>query len=92
MEAGKCPNCLTALERPGESRGRPRRWCSDGCKRSGEGKMRRLHQALKALDRDKVRQLRHSNHAATIARIDELIEERQREYDRLAGAAPVDDE
>ena len=51
--------------------------------------MRRINLVLKRLELDKVWQQRHSNHAATIARIDQLIAERQREYDRLAGCPQV---
>lgn len=47
--------------------------------------MRRLHLVMKRLELDKAWQQRHTNHPATIERIDELIAERQREYDRLAG-------
>jgi len=85
----KCPKCGTPLEPPGTSGGRPRRWCSPGCQRAGEAQMRRLHRVLVRLELDKALQQRHSNHPATIERIDEQIAERKREYDHLAGCPQV---
>jgi hypothetical protein len=51
--------------------------------------MRRIHQVLKRLELDKVWHLRHG-HDRGIERIDELIAERQREYDHLAGVPDHD--
>ena len=80
-----CPNCLNDIQPPDAQGGRPRRWCSPGCQRSGEEQMRRLHRVLVRLELDKALQQRHSNHRETIERIDEQIADRKREYDRLAG-------
>ena len=82
---GECPKCGIPLEPPGVSGGRPRRWCSAGCQRAGEAQMRIIHAVIKRLELDKTWQQRHSRHVATIEQIDELIAERRREYDRLAG-------
>ncbi len=81
----KCPKCGNPLKPPGTSGGRPRRWCSPGCQRSGEAQMRRINLVLKRLELDKAWHQRHSNHPATIERIDATIAERQRAYDHLAG-------
>jgi hypothetical protein len=81
----KCPKCGTPLEPPDTQGGRPRRWCSAGCQRSGEAKMRRINGVLKRLEKDKAHVQRHSNHAPSIERIDAVIAEWQQQYDRLAG-------
>jgi hypothetical protein len=84
--SSKCPHCDNPLDPPGTQGGRPRRWCSAGCQRSGEAEMRRLHRVLVRLELDKVWQQRHGR-PAMIERIDEQIAERKRAYDRLAGVA-----
>ena len=43
---GSCPKCGTDLVR-NPRRGRPARWCSDGCRRSGEDEMSRLSSLLR---------------------------------------------
>ena len=88
----KCPNCDRDIQPPDTQGGRPRRWCSAGCQRSGEARMRRINLVLKRLELDKVWQQRHSHHPAMIERIDELIAERQRQYDHLAGCPQVRNE
>jgi hypothetical protein len=80
-----CPYCGRDIQPPDVQGGRPRRWCSAGCKRSGEAKMRRINLVLKRLELDKVWQERHGRHAATIERIDAQIAEQQACYDHLAG-------
>jgi hypothetical protein len=79
-----CPNCDRDIQPPDTQGGRPRRWCSAGCQRSGEAEMRRLHRVLVRLELDKVLQQRHGR-PAMIERIDEQIAERKRAYDHLAG-------
>lgn len=81
----KCPYCGRDIQPPDVQGGRPRRWCSAGCQRSGEAKMRRINLVLKRLELDKAWQQRHTNHAATIERIDAQIAEQQARYDHLAG-------
>jgi hypothetical protein len=80
-----CPYCGREIPPPGAQGGRPRRWCSAGCQRSGEAKMRRINLVLKRLELDKVWQERNGRHAATIERIDAQIAEQQARYDHLGG-------
>lgn len=90
-----CPYCGRDIQPPDVQGGRPRRWCSAGCQRSGEERMRRLHLVLNGLERDKVWQQRHADERygreTAIERIDELIAERQRVYDHLAGVPERED-
>ena len=86
MEDSKlCPKCGTRLEPPGDSGGRPRRWCSPGCQRSGEAEMRRVNQVLRKLEKDKSWRQVHSPTRDT-SQFDAVIAEWQQKYDRLAGA------
>lgn len=85
MDSKLCPKCGAALEPPGSSGGRPRRWCSDSCQRSGEAKMRRIGQVLRNLEKDRAWHKVHSSHAPTLARFDAEIATQQACYDRLAG-------
>jgi hypothetical protein len=83
-----CPKCGTPLEPPGTPGGRPRRWCSPGCQRSGEAQMRRINLVLKRMELDKARQQRYgpgSHRDAAILQLDAVIAEWQKAYDRLAG-------
>lgn len=82
MEVSKCPKCGSQLDRPGASGGRPRRWCSSGCQRSGEAQMRRLTLDLKHLERSRTW---YQLDGRDTARIDAVIAQRQAEFDRLAG-------
>ena len=78
----KCPKCGTPLEPPGSNGGRPRRWCSPGCQRSGESEMRRIHSVLRDLSRKKsFSQI----HGYGTEQIDAVMAEWQRAYDHLAG-------
>jgi hypothetical protein len=86
LHSKDCPKCGTPLEPPGDSGGRPRRWCSPGCQRSGEAEMRRINSLLKHLELNKSRLQCHGP-ALGIERIDEVIAEWQRKYDQLAGVA-----
>ena len=80
-----CPNCDRQIEPPGSQGGRPRRWCSAGCQRSGEAKMRRLHQVLKRLERDRAWYLVHGRSNAYTEKIDAQIAVEQQKFDHLAG-------
>jgi hypothetical protein len=82
MEPSKCPKCDAVLDPPGESGGRPRRWCSTGCQRSGEAQMRRLNLDLKHLEG---RRTWCQLVGEDTTQLDAVIAERQAEYDRLAG-------
>jgi hypothetical protein len=80
-----CPYCGRNVEPPGVQGGRPRRWCSSGCRVAGEAKRRRVGQVLRRLEKDRAWHRVHWNHAATIERLDAQIAEQQAEFDRLAG-------
>jgi hypothetical protein len=82
VDYSKCPKCGTPLEPPGTSGGRPRRWCSPGCQRSGEAEMRRINGVLRDLGRKK--SWRQINGYDT-EQIDEVMAGWQCLYDRLAG-------
>jgi hypothetical protein len=77
----ECPKCGSALVRDPKG-GRPTRWCSEGCKRSGEDEMSRLSSLLRLFTEgkyvDKINgrfdQLR-----------DDAIADLQARYDHLAG-------
>ena len=81
----KCPKCGTPLEPPGSSGGRPRRWCSPGCQRSGESEMRRIHSVLRDLGSKKSFAQVNGHRTEHIEHIDAVMTEWQRKYDRLAG-------
>lgn len=84
----KCPKCDRPLEPPGSSGGRPRRWCSPGCQRSGEAEMRRINHVLRQLGRKKSWNQLHG-HGTT--QVDAVMAEWQRAYDRLAGVPAVNE-
>jgi hypothetical protein len=78
----KCPKCGTDLDPPGPSGGRPRRWCSDGCLRSGEAEMRRINGVLRDLGHKK--SWNQINGRGT-EQIDAVTAQWQQLYDHLAG-------
>jgi hypothetical protein len=89
-----CPSCDRDIQPPDAQGGRPRRWCSPGCQRSGEARMRRIHAVLKRLELDKAHHQRYgpeSHRDAAIERIDEVIATWQEAYDRLAGVPERED-
>lgn len=75
----ECPKCGTALVK---GPGRPTRWCSEGCKRSGEAEMSRLDSLLR--DFTNGRYVDHLNGRQTGQR-DAAIAEMQSRFDHLAG-------
>jgi hypothetical protein len=77
-----CPHCGCDIQPPDTQGGRPRRWCSPGCQRSGEARMRRINGLLKRLEGKKSWNQLHG-HDST--RYDEVIAEWQQQYDHLAG-------
>ena len=83
VESSKCPKCGINLVPPGSSGGRPRRWCTPGCQRSGEAEMRRMNHVLRNLERK--RSWSQIHQGGGTVRIDEVIAEWQRKYDSLAG-------
>jgi hypothetical protein len=81
-----CPYCGRDIQPPDVQGGRPRRWCSAGCQRAGEAKMRRINQLLRRLERDRAWcQVHGYNSAKLVAQFDAQIAEQQAAYDRLAG-------
>lgn len=77
----ECPKCGTELTRSPKG-GRPTRWCSEGCKRSGEAEMARLQSILKTYESG--RTWDKLNGYATGTR-DAVIAELQDRFDHLAG-------
>jgi hypothetical protein len=45
-----CPKCGADLPKRLPKGGRPSRWCSEGCQRSGEAEMSRLQSLLRKLE------------------------------------------
>jgi hypothetical protein len=76
-----CPKCSTELIRNPKG-GRPTRWCSEGCKRSGEAEMSRLDALLRVFTEGKyVEQINGRRDPLR----DEAIADMQSRYDDLAG-------
>jgi hypothetical protein len=76
-----CPKCGSALVKSPKG-GRPTRWCSEGCKRSGESEMARLESLLRVFSEGKyVEQL----NGRADQRRDEVLANMQKRYDKLAG-------
>jgi hypothetical protein len=77
----ECPKCGSALVRSPKG-GRPTRWCSEGCKRSGESEMSRLESLLRLFTEGKYVDVING-------RFDELrdgaIADMQARFDHLAG-------
>jgi hypothetical protein len=86
----ECRKCGRALD--GGS-GRPSRWCSPGCKTSGEAEMRRVSVHIRQLENDLHFHRVHPNpllnsKLVSVPHVDprqELIDELQARYDHLAG-------
>jgi hypothetical protein len=85
----ECPKCGTSIARSSGG-GRPSRWCSEGCKRSGEAEMSRLQWALRSWEEGD-RESRFNNHHISEMYKDgherrmAIISEMQARYDHLAG-------
>jgi hypothetical protein len=78
-----CPKC--GAKRPA-SRGRPTRWCSEGCKRSGEAEMARLQSLLRKGEEGRlVEALNGRTNANRVQALTDL----QARYDHLAGVPPI---
>lgn len=76
----ECVKCGAELERGG--RGRPSRFCSEGCKASVEAEMRRLTVNLRTLEQ---RRSTHVAHLMPTDGFDAAIDELQNRFDHLAG-------
>jgi hypothetical protein len=77
-----CPKCGNELANSPKG-GRPTRWCSDGCKRSGEAEMSRLQTLLR--DFEKGRGVELLNRDEVSPRRVKVISEMQKRFDHLAG-------
>lgn len=82
----RCPKCGSQLVRSPKG-GRPTRWCSEGCKRSGEAEMERLNGLLRTFEMG--RAVDRLNGLGTATR-DDVIAGLQARYDRLAGVRLAD--
>lgn len=77
----ECPKCGTDLVRSPRG-GQPTRWCSEGCKRSGESEMARLESLLRQFTEGKyVDQINGRRDELR----DEALADMQTRYDHLAG-------
>lgn len=89
LQVTHCVKCGTELERGG--RGRPSRFCSEGCKTSVEAEMRRINTNLRDLEHSRSLRNIHMPGATKErleqerARYDASIAELQARYDHLAG-------
>jgi hypothetical protein len=77
----ECPKCGSALVKNPRG-GRPTRWCSEGCKRSGESEMSRLESLLRLFEEGKYVEM--LNGRLGQRRLD-AIAEMQARFDHLAG-------
>jgi hypothetical protein len=77
----QCPKCGTNLVK-NPNGGRPTRWCSDGCRRSGEDEMARLSTLLRTFTEGGYVERLNGRHEAVR---DEVIREMQQRFDHLAG-------
>jgi hypothetical protein len=78
----ECPKRGSGLVRSAAG-GRPTRWCSEGCKRSGEGEMSRLSSLLRTLEGDRVLDRLNGYHRPVCVTGD-IMAELQSRYDHLA--------
>jgi hypothetical protein len=65
--------------------GRPTRWCSEGCKRSGESEMARLESLLRLFSEGKYVDWINGRHDKLR---DEAIADMQTRFDHLTGVRP----
>ena len=80
-----CVKCGSELQPEGRGRGRPSRFCSEGCKTSVEAEMRRLNANLKAMELRRAGLIYGPNAEASRRECSGRITEMQARYDRLAG-------
>lgn len=79
----ECPKCGSGLVRSAAG-GRPTRWCSEGCKRSGEDEMSRLSSLLRTLEGDRVLD-RLNGYPGAVSATNDIMAQLQSRYDHLAG-------
>jgi hypothetical protein len=80
----ECPKCSAELPKRAPRGGRPSRWRSEGCRRSGEAEMAPIQGLLKKLEAE----LYNGGPPMRLERVAATIEDRQRRYDHLAGVPP----
>jgi hypothetical protein len=91
----ECPKCGAELAKSPRG-GRPTRWCSDGCKRSGEAELARLQSKLRDWE-DGLRECRlngydtNAYHKESFERRVAIIAEMQARFDHLAGVPVRED-
>jgi hypothetical protein len=79
-----CPKCGAKRD---ASSGRPTRWCSEGCKRSGEAEMSRLQSLLRKFSEGLYANA--LNPSMPASRHAEVIADMQARFDHLAGVPPA---
>jgi len=84
----ECPKCGAPLENSPKG-GRPTRWCSEGCKRSGEAEMSRLQTHLRGFEEG--RWVHLLNYDDVPPRREKVLAAMQARHDHLAGV-PVREE
>jgi hypothetical protein len=80
----ECPKCGAELPKRSPKGGRPTRWCSEGCQRSGEAEMSRLQSLLRKLQAE----FYNGGPPMRMERLTGSIEELQARFDHLAGVPP----
>ncbi len=87
MQVTHCVKCGVGLERGG--RGRPSRFCSEGCKTSTEAEMRRLNTNLRAMELRRAGLVYGPDAEEARRSCDGQIATMQARYDHLAGVVPA---
>jgi hypothetical protein len=79
-----CPKCGSELPKRSPRGGRPSRWCSEGCARSGEAETSRVQSQLRKLEGE----MFNGGPPLRLERLRGSIEELQGRFDFLAGVPP----
>lgn len=87
LQVTQCVKCGAELQRGG--RGRPSRFCSEGCKTSAEAEMRRLNTNLRHLEQRRAAMVFGPDAESARRSFDVSIAELQARYDHLAGVPAV---
>jgi hypothetical protein len=84
----ECPKCGAELPKSSPKGGRPTRWCSEGCQRSGEAEMARLQSMLRKFEAFLFDRRMEGCPPERLERRVGVIAELQGRYDHLAGVPP----
>jgi len=84
----ECPKCGTALPKRAPKGGRPTRWCSEGCQRSGEAEMARLQSNLRKFESEWWLNRMAGWSEERLARRSAVIGEMRARYDHQTGVPP----